>query len=384
MTKHEEGRHLLARCRSDPAAWVEAVCGDAAGDDGRWIDPNAVPRYALLLALQYDLRTEDRALVRYLFEQEMLRHRREPFQGLHPALCLAGYLLATDRMVEHVWLFAGAKLANFDTYLGFDLEYLVSAGIEGTLAFVRAADTHPLRKDVLDWLVGNDGKCVLNEDQLVSWWRRVEADFPAQLSDEQPEVRLNQALGLNDLVEARRWLETWEALLSRTSRRLRTVAWYWAQVREWDRAGAVVAEILDHDDLSAWDRASLQVQAVSYHREAGRTAEAGRQLLAARRTLADIEAWWSSGLGRSATEEALLIVQALPPGNEEADEAYRWACEQLKRHGVATLHLLQLAESAAAHVGDKKGHARYSQLARKERQRIDRMLRRGEVHESDT
>jgi hypothetical protein len=355
---------------------MEAACGEAAGDDGRWVDLHAVRRYALLLALQYDLRTEDRALVRYLFEQETLRHRREPFQGLYPELRLAGYLLATFRAVEHLWLFTEAKLANFDTYMGFDLEYLVSAGIEQTLAYVRAADTHPLRKHVLDWLVGEDGQCVLNEDQLVSWWRRLVANYPVQQSDEDPLARLDQALDLDDIEEARRWLTTWEATLPRTSPHLRTIAWRWAQVRGWDRAGAVVAELLAHHDVNAWDRASLQVQAAAYHRQAGRAAEAGRQLLAARRTLADIEAWWRYGLGRSAMEEALLVARSLPPDNEQADEAYSWACEQLKRDGVATLHLLQLAEAAAAHMGDKEGHAQYSQQARRERQRIDQMVQR--------
>jgi hypothetical protein len=343
-----------------------------------------VRRYALLLTLQYDLRTEDHALVRYLFEQETLRHRREPFQGLYPALRLAGYLLATFRAIEHVWLFAEAKLANFDTYMGFDLAYLVSAGIDQTLAYVRAADTHPLRKNVLDWLVGEDGQCVLNEDGLVSWWRRMTADYPAQQSDEAPLARLTQALDFDDVEDARRWLITWEATLPRTSRHLRTIAWYWAQVRDWDRASAVVAELLAHDDANSWDRASLQVQAAAYQRQAGRAAEAARQLLAARRALVNIEAWWRYGLGRSVMEEALLIAQSLPPGNEQADEAYSWACEQLKRDGVATLHLLQLAEAAAAHVGDQEGHARYSQQARRERQRIDQLVRRRASHDSDT
>lgn len=375
MTTLEEGRHLLARCRQDPALWIEATCGEAAGDEGQWADPHAMLRYALLLVLQYDLRTEDRALVEYLFEQETLRHRREPFQGLYPALRLAGYLLATFRSVEHVWLFAQAKLANFDTYAGFDREYLVSAGIEQTLVYVQEAEAHPLRKNVLDWLVREDGQCIFNEDELTLWWRRVIADYPAQQSEEEPEARLNQAFELDDVEEARRWLIMWEAMLSRTSQHLRTIAWHWAQVRDWNRAGAVVAELLSHVDVNAWDRASLQVNAATYHRQAGRAREAGHELLAARRTLNDIEDWWRYGLGRSAMEEALLIAQSLPPSDEQAYEAYRWACEYLSCGGRITLRLLQLAEAAAAHLGDEEGHARYGEQARQERQRIDQMIR---------
>jgi hypothetical protein len=310
--------------------------------------------------------------VRYLFEQETLRHRREAFQGLYPALRLTGYLLATFQVVEHVWLFAQAKLANFDTAAGFDREYLVSAGIARTCAYVLAADVnHPLRQPVLDGLVRENGQYDVTEDELAAWWRRLIADYPKQQADEEPRARLNQALDLDDVVEARHWLITWEETLPRTPRQLRAIAWYWAQVRDWDRANAIVAELLAHEEVTVWDRASLQIEAATYQRQAGRVEDASRQLLVARWTLATIESWWRVGLGRSALEEALLIARALPPSDVQAQETYRWVVEHLARDGVATLRLLQLAETAAEYLGDTAGQARYREQARRERLRID-------------
>lgn len=184
MKALDAGSALLTRCRQGEVAWGEVACGDSAGDDGLWWDPNADLRYTLLRALQYDLQPGDSALVRYLIEQETLHHRRLPLQGLHDAMPLAGYLLASFHEIEHVWLFAEAKRANFDTYMGFDRMYLVSAGIEETLAYVRKASTHALQHDVLEWLVGEDGQCVISEDDLASWWQSVVSLYPARWDDE--------------------------------------------------------------------------------------------------------------------------------------------------------------------------------------------------------
>lgn len=371
MTVAEDGVILLTRCREDSNAWTEAACGEAIDNEGKWTDPNATRRYALLLALQYDLRPEDCALARYLFEQETLRHRREPFQGLYPALRLAGYLLSTYRIVENVWAFAEAKLANFDTYAGFDREHLVSAGIETTLSYVRQTNDHPQREEVLEWLTHEDGQCIYSEDDLEAWRRHTAEYYPAHQADENPLSWLSQSLELGDLAEARRWLEAWEATLPRTSRNLHSLMWYWTEIPDWDRACAAAAELLAHDDLDAWNRARIQTQAAGYHRQAGRVGEAARQFILARETLVGIESWWRFGLGRSALEEALRIAQAAPPNDAQGRELYNWAIAQLAHAKVSTLLLLKLAEATAAHVGDEQARARYHELAVQERQRID-------------
>jgi hypothetical protein len=67
-----EGRARLARIRRDPEAWREVTCLESSDAEGLWTDAHAANRYALLLALQYDLQSDDRDLVRFLFEQEAL------------------------------------------------------------------------------------------------------------------------------------------------------------------------------------------------------------------------------------------------------------------------------------------------------------------------
>lgn len=375
ITRHE-GRALLAQCRVDPTARTTVDCGDAGDGDGQWRDPNAERRYAILLALQYDLRPEDVSLVRHLVEQEALRHEREPFQGLYSALRLAGYLLASYRMVEHVWVFAQAKRANFDTFLGFDLEYLVSAGIEPTLAHVRAAESHPLRTQVEEWLVRDGAQCVFTEEDMTGWWRQQIACYPADEANEDPEARLDQALELNDLEEAQRWLAIWANTPPRTARDLQKLAWYCEQVQDWDGAVSAAAESLAMDDLDAFRRGHWQLQVASYCRRAGRPEDGWQAFRVARETLLQIAEWWRVGLGRAALEEALLLAETLPQASDDARKAYGWASEQLTRRGAATLHLLELAATVAAHRGEEDDTARFRKRAARERQRIDRELAR--------
>jgi len=370
-----ERRVRLARIRHDPEAWREVACLDSSDAEGLWTDAHAADRYALLLALQYDLQGDDRDLVRFLFEQEALRHRREPFQGLYPALQLAAFLLASFQQVEHIWDFAQAKLANFDTYLGFDVEYLLSAGVDATLAYI-AANEHPMREQVLEWLV-RDGTCVIAEQDFATWWARQRERYPNRREEELPKARLDQALELGDMREAQHWLQVWESGVPRTASMLHTLAWYWALVEDWDRAAALTEERLALPDLDLFSRAAGMVTLAEYRRRGGHTAEAWRTLQAAGPLLDASGDWWRAGCGRSAIEEALLLAQVL--ASEEADaaqDAYGWAARQLARPRAATVHLLEIAAATAATLGDEPMRRRYHERARRGRRRIEHELQR--------
>jgi hypothetical protein len=312
-----EGRARLARIRRDPEAWREVTCLESSDAEGLWTDAHAANRYALLLALQYDLQSDDRDLVRFLVEQEALRHRREPFQGLYPALQLTAFILASFQQIEHIWAFAQAKLANFDTYLGYDVEYLLSAGIDATLAYV-AANEHPMREQVQDWLV-RDGASVLTGQDLTAWWDRQREQYPHQHEEESPKARLDQALELGGLREASAWLQVWEREVSRTASQLHALTWYWALLQEWDRATALTEERLASTDLDPCSRAAGMVSLVEHQRRGGRPDEAWRTLLRALPVLDASGDWWLAGYGRSAIEEALLLAQTL--ASEKADAA---------------------------------------------------------------
>src|SRR5438128_372196 len=101
----EEYRPLIDRLRQEPNDWSELAY--VAQADPKWtrIDANSVRRYGALVCLQYDRRDEDHDLIRYLFEQEVLARRDDPFQGETPTLNLGAFLLARFRRSEDVPVF---------------------------------------------------------------------------------------------------------------------------------------------------------------------------------------------------------------------------------------------------------------------------------------
>ncbi len=312
-----ESPQRLARLRSDLDAWPEVACADTTNDEGYWTDAHAATRYGVLLALQYDLRPKDQDLVRFLFQQEALRHRREPFEGLFPALQLAGFLLANYGQVEHVWDFAQAKLANFDTYCGFDLQYLVSAGIGETLAFVRA-NQNPLRDDVLKWLTQGT-MCGIQEQDLKTWWSKQRKVFPSERANESPEVRLDQALELGELDDAHRWLRVFESAAPPTLSSLHTLASYWADLQDWDQAALLTQELLALPELGSYWRVSAMVRLAKYQRLSKRPHEAWHTLVEARPQL-DAGDWRRAGSVAKPSRRSCFWPRCSPPSNPSPQE----------------------------------------------------------------
>ena len=68
---------------------------------------------------------------------------------------LCGFLLFVLAQVEDVPLLWEAKTTNFDTMCGFDIQFLVGAGISTTLAYLRAIQE--------EW--AQDAKAYIEESQ---------------------------------------------------------------------------------------------------------------------------------------------------------------------------------------------------------------------------
>lgn len=140
--KIEEIKNHLDQIKSSRKSWK--AFSYEKDDDGE--DANYLKRYALAIELQYCYTPDDKELIKFLLEQEVLNRRNAPFQGLSISLTLLSYLLATYREPEHVWLFEQAKYANFDTYCGYDSEFIFSAGIEATCDYLEnheITEAHP-------------------------------------------------------------------------------------------------------------------------------------------------------------------------------------------------------------------------------------------------
>lgn len=125
---------------------------DHSPADDEQADANRLTRQTVLEALTKDHARGDVNLLRYLLRQETALHKES--WGYDDNLGLAALLLAGHGDVGDVWSIWRAKGANFDTGIGLDVELLLGAGVEPTVAYVRAAE-HPDREDVLRCL-GDD------------------------------------------------------------------------------------------------------------------------------------------------------------------------------------------------------------------------------------
>lgn len=158
----------LDKLRQDESLIKDFLCVADKNEEGYFVDINARNRYGILKALQYQHLSSDEQIIIDLFKAETERHREEAFQGLFPALEVGGYLLSQYQKPEYVELFLKAKDANFDTFCGFDRTYLVSAGVERTLNYVKSLDR--VYQERFDELVGNDIKKIgLTEEKLEEW-----------------------------------------------------------------------------------------------------------------------------------------------------------------------------------------------------------------------
>ncbi|WP_020547764.1 hypothetical protein [Nonomuraea coxensis] len=142
-----ESRQLLDVLRADPESW-SGLGFAPAEDDDTW-DANAERRAAVLAAILFDPRAADRALLRFLLQQDI--REAEQFWGVSDGLRLGMLLLAEHRCVDDAWLQWSAKIANFDTEMGLDLWAVLAGGVVAVRSMVAASD-HPERDELLERL----------------------------------------------------------------------------------------------------------------------------------------------------------------------------------------------------------------------------------------
>jgi hypothetical protein len=111
----------------------EGLSENTEGDDH-----NAAFRASVLKALCKKFSQEDRPLIRFLLEQEILYH--ENTWGIFESIRLCGALLFLLAQMEDVGLLWEAKTANFDTMSGFDIQLLVGAGVTPMLAYLQLVE----------------------------------------------------------------------------------------------------------------------------------------------------------------------------------------------------------------------------------------------------
>ena len=87
--------------------------------------------------LQKSLSLADRALIRFILQQEIACYTNDYVTG-DDTLHLGGFLLFLLGQLEDVELLWQAKTANFDTGSSFDIQFLVGAGVVPTMAYLQS------------------------------------------------------------------------------------------------------------------------------------------------------------------------------------------------------------------------------------------------------
>lgn len=363
----DAARRELERMRASFAVWRELRYERAAGAEGYACDGNAVRRAKVLWALQYDHRPDDLPLVRWLVEQEAWCRREAPFQGLSEETELAGFLLAEHRQMEDVWLHWQIKRANFDTWCGYDLEYLFAAGVRATIAFVRDSG-HADRDAVLELLLDGEGRSHVSEEGVVEWSRRRRLRFPADPTAEDPLTWVRRAKLAGERELARRELDRWMAGRQRDKATLGQLSYQLADLGAYAEAAGVQRESLVYVD-TPWDSASAWRVLAGLERRASDHYAAWDALRECRRALDGVSGWPEVGLGRMYVEELFLLVGSAE--GELAEAVFAEADRQARDVPRLPLVVLQAAAEAADKVGDQTRAEHYQKLRDAEQRRID-------------
>lgn len=363
----DAARRELARMRQG-SAWPELGYEAGTGTDGYAYDQNAVRRAKVLWALQYDHGPEDLPLVRWIAEQEARCRHEAPFQGMTEETELAGFLLAEHGQLPDVWLHWQIKRANFDTWCGYDLQYLVAAGVQDTLDFVRASD-HDDRDAVLERLLDADGEPHVSDEELDAWRQDARDRFSTDPADEDPLTWIDRAKLAGETELARRTLTDWASDQPRDKSTLSLLSYQWAELGDFAAAALAEREGLAFA-VTAWDSASAWQRLAGLERQAGDPHAAWHALVECRRALADVDDWQSVGLGRMYVEELFLLTAAAPA--DLAAVVFPEADHQARDVPGLPLVVLRAAVDAALSVGDQASAQRFRQLRDAEEERIRR------------
>ncbi|RSN56450.1 hypothetical protein DMH01_30785 [Amycolatopsis sp. WAC 04182] len=266
-----------------------------------------------------------------------------------------------------MWLHWEIKVANFDTWGGYDLEHLFAAGARVTTAFVRGSG-HTDRAAVLERLLDDKGRPCVSEERLAKWSQRKRSRFPTDPAAEDPLTWVERAHQIGDRELARQELDRWAAGRERDKETLSRLRYYLAGLGAFAEAARAQRETLafagdGRDSASAWQTLA------GLERQAGDHQAAWQALRECRRALEDVSGWSELGLGRMYVEELFLLAGSAE--GELAGVVFAEADRQARDMPGLSLVVLRSAAEAAGKIGDQTRAEHYRNLRDAEQQRID-------------
>ncbi len=124
-------------------------------------------RLRLNIAIYNDLKTTDYEIVKFLFTEEK-EWRNYAKDGEVDNLYFCAFILTLFNSPAIIWLFFEAKNIDFDSGIGFDGEYLVSAGIKETYQYLKTVD-NPIKTELLKYIGETEEDCNYSQADIDDW-----------------------------------------------------------------------------------------------------------------------------------------------------------------------------------------------------------------------
>ncbi|WP_124726783.1 hypothetical protein [Staphylospora marina] len=330
-------------------------------------DLNVKKRYALAIELHYHWKPDDDyELVKFLMKNEVVSRRNDPYSGSADSLILISYLLARYRKPENVWLFEEAKFADFDTYCGYDVQFLFSAGVEATCRYL---ERHGITEDRPYLFENRDHlRSICTEEDIEKFFYELSLRFPTRIEDERVETLFDRAIIFGDDQEAERLFRLMEEAGEISDASL---YYYAKKIKNYDKAIHYRRKSLK-TSTKEWDQASLLQDIAELYCLKGEYANAFNTALTWEPLLKHLN-WKETGLGRSLIETLLDISLGL---HEEDDRklsvtAFEKADSMLKKSKNITILLLEKAVLCSEKLGFSDLQRYYRRLLNAERKRIE-------------
>lgn len=358
--------------RDDKAKWGELanLPSEAESQCDYIYDKNEKSRYALLIELQYDLRDEDRDLIRYLLQQEIIARRNFSIGGGGDGLLLSAYLLATFKNPNDILLYYQAKNSNFDASCTIDTEFLFYALRDKTKAYVQ--QNFP---EIYDDLGGYESK-IDYESSVMDWWERLSHNYPDKEEDESLYTLYRRNIYFNNYDIATEHLEKWKASTPDSADKNSTLKHMYIELEDY----AAVIELLKQElkiSDSHWDRTSCYRDLLEYYTKTQQSINGLKIVELIDDELKQFSDWKNIGLGRMTIEQIFefSLLTDNPEITVEAFEiAYKWLMKAKNNISYVGLECaMKAAEKSTC-------HTEFNQLEKMlsvERKRIDSDFKSG-------
>lgn len=363
----EKLNDYLEKLRKDQISWKDLEW-KVDNQKEEYEDINELNRKKALIALQLDLQTDDKELIKFILTEETKNYANHPLQGGSEILNEIAFLLATFKEPGHVWLMTRAKTANFDTHCGFDIENILSAGIDETFNFIKQNQHES--KALFENYFENRNDCTYTKEDIEQWFES-KRKWHFKLEEEQDnEYWLNIALEINEKSFAKILLLQIEeeAVINRDS--IQNLKYYYNQLGDNAQVIKYTKLLLeypakDNPDISIFDYYDL-IRVYLFDNQYNKAWEALSRLI---QTFSDID----ENFVGMVNETALDLVIATAGEAKFSADAYQFSIRKLGR--FLSLNVLKKYLRAARLMQDIRGEEVFFELYNKEKKRFDDMLK---------